>query len=478
MISMKKAKTEENISASTSRRFKIKELLEFTQPFDNVAVEGWVRTKRDSKALSFIELNDGTSKNIQIVVEASTPNYEEIKKLTIGSSIKVEGNLVASPAKGQKFEISAKNIKIYGFANPELYPLQKKELSMDYLRTIAHLRPRTNIFSAIFRIRSELAFAINKFFHDKGFMYVHTPILTSSDCEAVGHMFRVTTLEMEKLPKTKDGKIDYSKELFGKTSFLTGSGQLHGELFATALGNIYTFGPTFRTENSNTFRHASEFWMIEPEMAFYDVEDLMKLEEEFIKSLIKQILENCKDDMEYLNEKVEPGLIDKLKKVMESDFKHVTYTEAVEILKKSGKKFEVKPEWGTDLNSEHEKFLTEEHFKGPIIAYNYPKEFKSFYMKQNDDKKTVRGTDVLVPGIGEIIGGSQREDDIEKLINAIKEKGYDPKDYEWFLDTRRFGTVPHSGFGLGFERMLMFITGVQNIRDVIPFPRTPKTLEY
>lgn len=475
---MKKSPQEE--LKSHSKKIKVKNLLLSAEPKHDIIVEGWVRTKRDSKAFSFIELNDGsTIKNIQIFVDAKLENYEkDIKKLTIGASLKVEGDLVESPGKGQKFEIHAKKVHVYGFADPYEYPLQKKELTMEYLRTVAHLRARTNLFAAVFRIRSELAFAIHKFFHDKNFVYVHTPILTSSDCEATGNMFKVTTLDLNHIPKTKDGKIDYSDELFGKTTYLTGSGQLHGELFATALGNIYTFGPTFRTENSNTFRHASEFWMIEPEMAFYELDDLMALEEEFLKYIIKHILDACKDDMEFLASKTEQDLIDKLQKVVSSEFKHLSYTEAIELLKKANKKFEAKPEWGLDLGSEHERYLTEEYFKCPVIVYNYPKAIKSFYMKQNEDGKTARGTDVLVPGIGEIIGGSQREENYDRLISAIKEKGFNEADYAWFLDTRKFGTVPHSGFGLGFERMLMFVTGIPNIRDVIPFPRTPKNVEY
>jgi asparaginyl-tRNA synthetase len=457
----------------------IKKVFSLEQEQKHIIVKGWVVTKRDGKNLSFIELNDGSSNNnIQIIAEANKlDNYaEEVKKLTIGSSIRVEGALVKSPAKGQKYEIQADNVKVYGFADPEKYPLQKKDMTMDYLRGIQHLRPRTRLFSAIFRVRSEVAYALHKFYHEHGFFYVHTPIITASDCEGAGQMFQVTTLDLDRV--AKDKKVDYKQDFFEKPAFLTVSGQLQGELFAMAIGKIYTFGPTFRAEKSITYRHAAEFWMNEPEMAFYELDDLMGLEEEFIKYLTKHILDNCKEDMEYIQEKIEPGLIDRLNHILNSEFKHVSYTEAIDVLIKSKQKFEVNVEWGIDMNSEHEKYLTEQHYKCPIIVYNYPKEIKAFYMKQNDDGKTVRGTDVLVPKVGEILGGSQREEDLDKLLNRIKELGLSEEAYSWYLDTRRFGTVPHAGFGLGFERFMMFITGINNIRDITPFPRNYKEIDY
>jgi len=461
------------------KRIKIKELFDDATEKKGITVAGWVRTRRDSKTFSFIEVNDGSClKNLQIIAEGFLPNYDsEIRKLTLGCSIIANGDFVKSPAKGQPFEMKAKSIEVLGWAKPEEYPLQKKDTSLEYLREQAYLRPRTTLFSAVFRIRSAIAYAIHKFFQERGFFYVHTPIITGSDCEGAGQMFQVTTLDLNEIPK-KDGKIDFSKDFFGKQTFLTVSGQLEGELFATALGDIYTFGPTFRAENSNTPRHASEFWMIEPEMAFYELEDNMQLAEDFVKYLIKFCLDNYPDEMKYFDENIEEGLIKRLKLVLNSSFKHVSYTEAINILEKSGKKFDFPVKWGMDLQAEHERYLTEEHFKGPIIVYDYPKEIKAFYMKQNPDGKTVRAMDVLVPYIGEIIGGSQREDDYQKLLNRIKELGMKESDYWWYLNIRKWGSVPHSGFGLGFERVIMFITGMKNIRDVIPFARTPKNAEF
>lgn len=459
-------------------RTKIKDVLGM-KPTDKVVVAGWIKTRRDSKTFSFIELNDGsTVKNVQVIADGKLKNYEDIVKMTTGASCKVTGKLVKSPGKEQGVEIQAKEIEIYGYADPLEFPMQKKGISMEKLRDIAHLRMRGNIFGAVFRVRSTLAYAIHKFFQEKGFYYIHTPVITGSDCEGAGQMFQVTTLDLENIPKDKKGKPDFTKDFFGKNSYLTVSGQLEGELFATALGEIYTFGPTFRAEWSNTPRHISEFWMIEPEMAFYDINDNMDLAEEFVKYLVSYILKNCKDDMEFFDKWVEKGLIERLKKVAKAEFKRITYTDAVDILLKSGKKFEFKVEWGIDLQSEHERYITEEHFKCPVIVTGYPKDIKAFYMKLNDDKKTVRGMDVLVPQIGEIIGGSERETDYDTLMKIIKEKGLKEEDYKWYLDTRKFGTVPHSGFGLGFERFIMFITGMKNIRDVIPFPRAPGDCKF
>jgi asparaginyl-tRNA synthetase len=399
-----------------------------------------------------------------------------LRPITTGASLHVQGLLVASQGKGQTVELQAREIEVYGTADPETYPLQKKGHSMEFLREKAHLRPRTNTFGAVLRVRHALAFAVHKFFNDKGFYYFHTPLITASDCEGAGAMFQVTTMDLNDLPRTEDGAIDYSQDFFGRQSNLTVSGQLEGELGATALGCIYTFGPTFRAENSNTPRHLSEFWMIEPEMSFYEIEDNMDLAEEFVKYCIGYALEHCADDIQFLNDMFDKGLIDRLKFVLENEFVRLPYTEGVEILEKSGKKFEFPVFWGADLASEHERYLVEEHFKKPVILTDYPKDIKAFYMKQNDDGKTVRAMDVLFPGIGEIIGGSQREESYEKLKNRMNELGLEGM--EWYLDTRRFGTVPHSGFGLGFERLVLFVTGMQNIRDVIPFPRYPKNCEY
>ncbi|MBQ0122600.1 MAG: asparagine--tRNA ligase [Bacteroidales bacterium] len=448
-------------------------------PEKDVVVKGWVRTKRGNKNVVFIAMNDGsTINNIQIVCDVASFSEETLKQVTTGACLCVKGDLVPSVGSGQAVEVQARDIEIYGTADVDSYPLQKKGHSMEFLREIAHLRPRTNTFGAVLRIRHAMAFAIHKFFNDKGFFYLHTPLITASDCEGAGEMFQVTTLDPDNLPRTEDGRIDYREDFFGRHTSLTVSGQLEGELGATALGNIYTFGPTFRAENSNTPRHLAEFWMIEPEMAFYDVNDLMDLEEEFIKYLVRYALDNCKDDLEFLNKMIDPELISRLNSVISTDFVRLTYTEGVDILMKSGQKFEFPVSWGVDLQSEHERYLVEKHFCKPVILTDYPKDIKAFYMKQNDDGKTVRGTDVLFPKIGEIIGGSERESSLEKLNNRIAELNMDTTNLWWYIDTRRFGTCPHSGFGLGFERLLLFVTGMSNIRDVIPFPRTPKTAEF
>ena len=457
---------------------KIKQLLQ-EAPGSEVIAKGWVRTKRGNKNVAFIALNDGsTINNIQVVCEVAAFDEELLKQVTTGACLAVKGKLVESIGSGQAVEIQASSIEVLGTADPETYPLQKKGHSMEFLREIAHLRPRTNTFGAVLRIRHAMAFAIHKFFNDKGFVYLHTPLITASDCEGAGEMFQVTTLNPDNLPRTEEGKVDYSQDFFGRFTSLTVSGQLEGELGATALGDIYTFGPTFRAENSNTPRHLAEFWMIEPEMAFYDVNDLMDLEEEFIKYLVRYALDNCGDDLAFLNKMIDNELIDRLRSVLDTPFVRITYTEAIDILTASGRKFEFPVSWGVDLQSEHERYLVEQHFGRPVILTDYPKDIKAFYMKQNDDGRTVRGTDVLFPKIGEIIGGSERESSLEKLNARIAELGMDTTNLWWYLDTRRFGTCPHSGFGLGFERLLLFVTGMSNIRDVIPFPRTPKTAEF
>ena len=444
-----------------------------------VCVKGWVRTRRGNKHIQFVALNDGsTINNLQIVIDLEKFNEEQLKPITTGSSLCVIGTLVASQGKGQSYEVQAQEIEVYGTADPEEYPLQKKGHTLEFLREKAHLRMRTNTFGAVFRIRHHLAFAIHKFFNDKGFFYLHTPLITSSDAEGAGEMFQVTTLDVNDMPRTEDGKIDYSQDFFGKMTSLTVSGQLEGELGATSLGAIYTFGPTFRAENSNTPRHLAEFWMIEPEMAFYDITDNMDLAEEFIKYCVKYALDHCKDDIEFLNKMYDNTLIDRLNSVLKDEFVRLTYTEGIKILEESGKKFEFPVKWGVDLQSEHERYLVEEHFKRPVILTDYPKAIKAFYMKQNDDGKTVRAMDVLFPQIGEIIGGSEREANYDKLMNRINELGIPMKDMWWYLETRKFGTVPHSGFGLGFERLVLFVTGMANIRDVIPFPRTPNNCEF
>ena len=457
---------------------RIKELLSQT-PGHEVTVKGWVRTKRGNKNVAFIAMNDGsTINNIQIVCDPAAFDEALLKQITTGACLSVKGDLVASVGSGQAVEVQAREIEVLGTADPEVYPLQKKGHSMEFLREIAHLGPRTNTFGAVLRIRHAMAFAIHKFFNDKGFVYLHTPLITASDCEGAGEMFQVTTLDPDNLPRTEDGAIDYSQDFFGRHTSLTVSGQLEGELGAMALGEIYTFGPTFRAENSNTPRHLAEFWMVEPEMAFYDVNDLMDLEEEFIKYLVQYALDNCQDDLAFLNKMIDPELIERLKSVVSTEFVRLTYTEGIDILLKSGQKFEFPVSWGVDLQSEHERYLVEKHFGKPVILTDYPKDIKAFYMKQNDDGKTVRGTDVLFPKIGEIIGGSERESSLEKLNNRIAELNMDTRNLWWYIDTRRFGTCPHSGFGLGFERLLLFVTGMSNIRDVIPFPRTPKTAEF
>lgn len=461
------------------RRTTIKGLLSDPAPFidSRVDVKGWVRTRRGNKHVQFVALNDGsTINNLQIVFDLSKFSEDELKSVTTGSSIHVQGTLVASQGKGQTVEVQADELEVYGTADPATYPLQKKGHTLEFLREKAHLRPRTNTFGAVLRIRHALAFAIHQFFNDKGFYYFHTPLITASDCEGAGAQFQVTTLPLGDLPRTEEGNVDYSQDFFGKMASLTVSGQLEGELGATALGCIYTFGPTFRAENSNTPRHLSEFWMIEPEMAFYEIEDNMDLAEEFIKYCINYALEHCKDDIEFLAEHFDKELVGRLRFVVDNDFVRLPYTEGVKILEESGRKFEFPVYWGVDLASEHERYLVEEHFKRPVILTDYPKEIKAFYMKLNEDGKTVRAMDVLFPKIGEIIGGSQREESLEKLSARIAEMGLTGMD--WYVDTRRYGTVPHSGFGLGFERLVLFVTGMQNIRDVIPFPRYPNNCEY
>ena len=447
-----------------------------------VLVKGWVRTKRGNREIAFIALNDGsTIKNIQIVVDKNAETEAILPHITTGACIGVTGELVESVGSGQAVEIHAKNIEIFGECDPMRFPLQKKDTSFEYLRTVAHMRPRTNTFGAVLRLRSQMAYAIHDYFHKKGFVYLHTPLITASDCEGAGQMFQVTTLDLGNVPKNKKGEPDYSKDFFGKQTSLTVSGQLEGELGATALGEIYTFGPTFRAENSNTPRHLAEFWMIEPEMAFYDIKDNMDLAEDFIKSLVRYALENCRDDIQFLNDRYDNTLIERLEGVINTEFVRLKYTEGIEILKEAianGHKFEYPVDWGTDLQSEHERFLVEEHFGKPVILTDYPKDIKAFYMKQNEDGKTVRAMDVLFPKIGEIIGGSERESDLGKLEARVDELKMSRRGLEWYIDTRRFGSCPHSGFGLGFERLLLFITGMQNIRDVIPFPRTPKNAEY
>ena len=461
-------------------RTKVKDLL-MQEPGKDVLAKGWVRTKRGNKQIKFIALNDGsTVNNIQIVADTTLFDEQLIAKITTGASIGVIGKLVKSEGSGQAVEIQASEITLYGECDPMRFPIQKKDTSLEYLRTVAHMRLRTNTFGAILRIRHAMAFAIHKFFNDKGFVYLHTPLITESDAEGAGDMFQVTTIDLTNVP-THNGKVDFSKDFFGKKTSLTVSGQLEGELGATAIGEIYTFGPTFRAENSNTPRHLAEFWMIEPEMAFYDLRDNMAIAEEFVKYLVQYALDNCHDDIKFLNDKYDDTLIERLKSVLGISFQRVTYTEAVEILEKAirdGQQFEYPVHWGTDFQSEHERYLVEKHFCKPVILTDFPAKIKAFYMKQNEDGKTVRGMDVLFPKIGEIIGGSEREASLEKLEKRIEELGMSRKNLEWYIDTRRFGTVPHSGFGLGFERLLLFVTGMNNIRDVIPFPRTPKNAEF
>ncbi|HOZ30028.1 MAG TPA: asparagine--tRNA ligase [Bacteroidales bacterium] len=479
------------------KRIKISEVLKLTTFGDEICVMGWVRTKRISKNVAFVALNDGsTINNLQIVIEINPEIENILSRVNTGASLSVKGKTVESVGSGQKVELQCTDITVFGQANPDEYPLQPKRHSLEFLREIAHLRFRTNTFSAVFRIRHAMTFAIHKFFNDKGFCNIHTPIITGSDAEGAGEMFQVTSLDINNLPRTEDGKIDYSQDFFGKMTNLTVSGQLEGELAAMALSEVYTFGPTFRAENSNTARHLAEFWMIEPEMAFYDINDNMDLAEEMLQYLVKYALENCREDLEFLskrreeeqkqkpqNERDDMSLIERLKFVVNNKFEKLTYTEAIEILKnsnanKKGQFAYPVNTWGTDLQSEHERYLVEKHFKKPVILTDYPKEIKAFYMKQNEDGKTVRAMDVLFPQIGEIIGGSQREEDYDKLVSRINELNIPEKDMWWYLETRKFGSVPHSGYGLGFERLVLFITGMSNIRDVIPFPRTPKNAEF
>ncbi len=458
----------------------IKDLYRNTEKYidQNITLEGWVRTVRDSKTFGFIELNDGSFfKNIQIVFTDNLSNFNDISKLSISSSIKVIGTLVKTENAKQPFEIQATEIEIESLSDIS-YPLQKKKHSFEYLRTIAHLRPRTNTFNAVFRVRSTLAYAIHKFFQERGFVYVNTPLITGSDAEGAGEMFNVNSFDLTNIPKTEDGQIDFSKDFFGKPAHLTVSGQLNGETFAEAFRNIYTFGPTFRAENSNTVKHAAEFWMVEPEICFADLKDDMDLAEDMIKYIFQYVLDNCPEEMEFFNNFIDKGLLERLNHVITSDFVRIPYTNAVKELEKHNDKFEYKVSWGVDLQTEHERYLCEEIFKKPVFVTDYPMDIKAFYMKQNPDGKTVAASDLLVPGIGEIIGGSQREEDYDKLINRMKELNMPLENYEWYLDLRKYGSCVHSGFGLGFERAIMYLTGMQNIRDVIPFPRTPKNCEF
>ncbi len=458
---------------------RIVEILDAPVVDTDVVVKGWVRTKRGNKNVAFIALNDGSCmRNIQVVVDLQKISEESLKPITTGACLRVDGRLVASLGAGQGVEVQAEKIEVYGTADPESYPLQKKGHSLEFLREIAYLRPRTNTFGAVLRIRHAMAFAIHQYFNNKGFYYLHTPLITASDCEGAGEMFQVTTLDLNNVPKTEQGEVDFSQDFFGKACNLTVSGQLEGELGALSMGQIYTFGPTFRAENSNTPRHLAEFWMIEPEAAFYELEDNMEMAEEFLKYLINYALDNCREDLEFMNKMWDKELLERLEFVVKNDFKRLDYTEGIEILKASGEKFEFPVEWGCDLQSEHERYLVEKHFKCPVILINYPKDIKAFYMKQNDDGKTVRAMDVLFPKIGEIIGGSEREADYGKLSARVAELGMSEKSLWWYLDTRRWGSAPHSGFGLGFERLLMFVTGMANIRDVIPFPRTTQHAEF
>lgn len=467
---------------SETKRTKIAQVLKHhaeSEIGSTINIKGWVRTKRGNKNVAFIAVNDGSTINsIQVVADLASFSEELMKLVTTGSCISVNGILVESPGSGQAVEIHARDIEVYGTADAETYPLQKKGHTLEFLREIAHLRPRTNTFGAVLRIRHHVAFAIHKYFNDKGFYYLHTPIITGSDAEGAGAMFHVTTLDLNNIPKTAEGEVDFKEDFFGKSTNLTVSGQLEGELGALALSEVYTFGPTFRAENSNTPRHLAEFWMIEPEMAFYDITDNMDLAEDFVKYIIRHVLDHCYDDLEFLQKMYDNELIPSLNFVIENDFERLPYTRAIEILTVSKQKFEFPVSWGIDLQAEHERYLVEQHFKKPVILTDYPKEIKAFYMKQNDDGKTVRAMDVLFPRIGEIIGGSQREENYEKLRERITELGIPEKDMWWYLETRKFGTAPHSGFGLGFERMILFVTGMANIRDVIPFPRTPQNAEF
>jgi len=461
---------------------RVKYLLQRRDFGARVVVQGWVRTRRDSKGgFSFLEVNDGSCmRNVQVIADSSLPNFEsDVQRLITGCSVRIEGELRESPAKGQPIEVLAKNLEVVGWVeDPDSYPLQKKRHSMEFMREVAHLRSRSNTFGAVARLRNCMAAATHEFFQNRGFLYLHSPIITSSDCEGAGEMFNVTTFDLSKIPLSPEGQVDYQQDFFGRRTALTVSGQLSAETYACALTNVYTFGPTFRAENSNTSRHLAEFWMIEPEMAFCDIEGDMDLAESFIKHLFRAALERCPEDMAFFNQWVDKTVIETLEHICASEFERLTYTEAVEILQKSGEKFEFPVEWGLDLQSEHERYLTEKHLKKPVIVFNYPKHIKAFYMRANDDDKTVAAMDVLVPKIGEIIGGSQREERKDVLLRRMAECGLNPKDYWWYLDLRRYGTVPHAGFGLGFERTIQFASGLGNIRDVIPFPRTPKSAEF
>ena len=458
------------------KRTEISILIESESERENVLIQGWVRTRRDSKDFFFLELNDGSClKNLQVVVKREISEFETLKSIRTGSSVSVVGNLVASQGKGQKWEVLAKKVELLG-DSPENYPLQKKRHSLEFMREISHLRPRANMFGAVFRIRSRLSFAIHRYFQENGFFYVNTPIITASDCEGAGDLFKVTTIDLHEPPRSEDGLIDFAHDFFSQKTYLTVSGQLEGEAFATSLGKIYTFGPTFRAENSNTSRHASEFWMVEPEIAFCDLQQDMDWAESFVKWVTREVLDTCQSDLELFFNFVDKGLEKRLRFVVERPFHRVSYTEAIDILHASGRRWEYPVGWGGNLQSEHERYLTEEHFKSPVTVYDYPKEIKPFYMRTNDDEKTVAAMDVLVPGIGEIVGGSQREERLDVLLENMKRHCISEEDYSWYVDLRRFGSVPHAGFGLGFERLLMFITGMGNIRDVIPFARTPGSI--
>lgn len=459
---------------------RISELLRNGQPDESATIKGWVRTKREQKGFSFIEVNDGSSMaGLQVVMNADLPDYESlVKRLSTGASVEVSGVLVPSLGKGQRIEVKADSVIVYGEADPETYPLQKKRHSFEFLREIGHLRSRTNTLGAVFRVRNACSMAIHQFFQEQGFIWVHTPILTASDCEGAGEMFAVTSLDLKKVPLTENQSVDYSKDFFGKPTYLTVSGQLEAEIMATAFSNVYTFGPTFRAENSNTSRHLAEFWMVEPEMAFCDLEGDMDLAEAFLKYIFSYVLEKCPEDMQFFNDRIDNSVLTTAENIIQNEFERVTYTKAVELLLKSDRTFEYPVEWGLDLQSEHERFLAEELFKKPVIVTDYPTQIKAFYMRLNEDEKTVRAMDILAPKIGEIIGGSQREERLDVLERRIQAQGLELKDYWWYLDLRRYGTVPHAGFGLGFERLVQFMTGMGNIRDVIPFPRTPLNVEF
>ncbi|MDH7516111.1 MAG: asparagine--tRNA ligase [Bacteroidota bacterium] len=461
------------------KRQRISDLLARPEAGGDVDIAGWVRTKRDSKEIVFLNVNDGSNlAGIQVVVPRDAACFEDARKLTTGASVAVSGRLVDSPGGKQRFEILASGLRIYGLADPATYPIQKKKITLEYLREVAHLRPRTNTFGAVFRVRNTAADAVHRFFQERGFVWIHTPIITSADAEGAGELFRVTVLDPASPPRMDDGRVDYREDFFGRETYLTVSGQLAVENFCSALGNVYTFGPTFRAENSNTTRHLAEFWMIEPEMAFADIHDDMDLAEEFLKYIIAVVLRDRAEDMSFLAERYDPELLPRLEHILASTFARITYTEAVEILERSGRPFQFPVRWGMDLQTEHERYLCEEHFMGPVIVTDYPMEIKAFYMKQNDDGKTVRAMDILFPGVGEIVGGSQREDDLEKLVSRMRALGMREETYWWYLDLRRYGTHPHCGFGLGFERLVQFLTGMSNIRDVIPFPRTPKNADF